>query len=532
MKAEKFKNIFAGLDRAHGEYRYSETKVNGKRDGQSYTKHEEPTLQMFANHLEGKNPSLGIMPTRDDATAIWGCIDIDEYPLDHKKILSKIRQYKLPLVMCASKSFGAHVFLFSKKPQPAYLFQQKLKEIASYIGYANTEIFPKQIKLASEKDAGSWLNLPYHGETRYAFLDNGEGASLDEFFDLYDKYVCDDISKIAIKVEQEVIKDGPPCLQILTTQGFPDKSRNNGLINIGIFYHKSDPDAWIQLMEQYNRDYMKPPLDAKEVTSIQKSILKEKADGTPKYNYRCTQPPIESVCNKPLCKTRKYGIGVTGNDHPVYSDFRALDSHPKIWFLNIDSDTIETDNWKMVKFHENLRDLVSEQFLRFIPRMKQNDWEPMLAVLFENITKISVPEDVSKVGEFKDYLIEFCVGRGESFTVDELDMEKPFTDYENKISFGEGDTSFTAYPTYFRLRDLSKWLENSKNFKQSRAWIVQRLKNLHAVDVKVYPNKTQARAWAIPSFPKPNRIKNTPNLKTIKPKDSDLLKEDDEEIPF
>ena len=71
-----------------------------------------------------------------------------------------------------------------------------------------------------------------------------------------------------------------------------------------------------------------------------------------------------------------------------------------------------------------------------------------------------------------------------------------------------------------------------QKFKQSRAWIVQRLKNLHAVDVKVYPNKTQARAWAIPSFPKPNRIKNTPNLKTIKPKDSDLLKEDDEEIPF
>ena len=129
--------------------------------------------------------------------------------------------------------------------------------------------------------------------------------------------------------------------------------------------------------------------------------------------------------------------------------------------------------------------------------------------------------------------MEFCVGRGESFSVDELDMEKPFTDYENKISFGEGITPFNAYPTYFRLRDLSKWLENSKNFKQSRAWIVQRLKNLHGVDVLVYPNKTQARAWAIPSFDRPNRIKNMPNLKTTKLTDKELLsREDDEEVPF
>ena len=128
MKVEKFKHIFSGLDRAHGEYRYSETKVNGKREGKMFTKHEKPTLQMYKDHVEGKMPALGIIPIRDDGTASWGCIDIDEYPLDHKKILSRIRELKLPLIMCSSKSFGAHLFLFSKQPQAASLFQQKLKE--------------------------------------------------------------------------------------------------------------------------------------------------------------------------------------------------------------------------------------------------------------------------------------------------------------------------------------------------------------------------------------------------------------------
>ena len=149
MKAEKFKEIFTGLDRAHGEYRYTDVKANGKKDGKMFTKHEAPTLQMYQNHLEGKEPALGIVPIRDDATASWGCIDVDEYPLDHKKILSKIREYDLPLIMCSSKSFGAHIFLFSKKPQSAAIFQQKLREIASYLGHAKAEIFPKQTQLAN-----------------------------------------------------------------------------------------------------------------------------------------------------------------------------------------------------------------------------------------------------------------------------------------------------------------------------------------------------------------------------------------------
>ena len=77
--------------------------------------------------------------------------------------------------------------------------------------------------------------------------------------------------------------------------------------------------------------------------------------------------------------------------------------------------------------------------------MKQNDWEDHLAILFESITAIEVPEDVSKVGEFKDYLMEFCVGRGESFDIDELDMEKPYTDpKESKTYLMKQETGMLA----------------------------------------------------------------------------------------
>jgi hypothetical protein len=520
MKVEKFKHIFSGLDRAHGEYRYSETKVNGKREGKMFTKHEAPTLQMYKDHLEGKMPALGIVPIRDDGTASWGCIDIDEYPLDHKKILSKIRELKLPLIMCSSKSFGAHLFLFSKKPQAANLFQQKLRECAAYLGYANSEVFPKQTQLANEKDTGSWLNLPYHGDTRYAFLDNGEGASLDDFFTLYDKFVCDDIATITIKIKQDTIKNGPPCLQFLTEKGYPEGTRNNGLFNIGIFYRKSNPDEWENLIEKYNLQYMDPPLNVSEVTTIQKQVRQNKADGSIKYTYRCNDQPILSVCQKPLCKTRKFGIGYSTEDHPKYSDLAVQSCVPPIWFMNVNDRRVEINQVGDLYNFNIFRNLASNQLKTYIPRMKINDWDGIVRVLFETINTIDVPEDVSKTGEFKDYLQEFCQVRGDSFTMDELGMGKAFT--ENGI-------------TYFRLADLSHWLDSSKNFKVPRPWIVQRLRDMDGKDVTVYPQKVQTRAWTIPEFKLPIKDVPLPPLKTEK-KDTDKVLGgediDNEEIPF
>ena len=146
-RIKKFKSIFYGLDRAYGQYKSDGQSVNGKAGGQAYILKKPVTDQLWIDHIEGKDPSLGIIPIRDNSTCLWGCIDIDTYPLDHKKIVRKIRELKLPLVMCRSKSGGAHVFLFVKEPVKAKIIRDKLIEWAGEIGYANCEIFPKQIEI-------------------------------------------------------------------------------------------------------------------------------------------------------------------------------------------------------------------------------------------------------------------------------------------------------------------------------------------------------------------------------------------------
>ena len=70
--------------------------------------------------------------------------------------------------------------------------RSKLKRMAASLGYSECEIFPKQEFILIERgDTGSFLNLPYHGgdkTTRYAFKENGESATVEEFIQMYDKY--------------------------------------------------------------------------------------------------------------------------------------------------------------------------------------------------------------------------------------------------------------------------------------------------------------------------------------------------------
>jgi hypothetical protein len=75
----------------------------------------------------------------------------------------------------------------------------------------------------------------------------------------------EDLDSIQVKTSEGVIKDGPPCLQQLCAQGFPQGTRNNGLFNIGVYLRKFDPDNWKTLLEEHNRSYMTPPLVAQEV---------------------------------------------------------------------------------------------------------------------------------------------------------------------------------------------------------------------------------------------------------------------------
>ena len=128
MSVENFKNIFQGLDRAHGVTYVDKKGADGEKiKGKSFVQREMVTDDHWLFHLQGKEPSLGIIPINDDNKCRWGCIDIDSYAgFDHQKLINKIKLLKLPLVVFRSKSGGAHVFLFITVPVEAKLMRDKL----------------------------------------------------------------------------------------------------------------------------------------------------------------------------------------------------------------------------------------------------------------------------------------------------------------------------------------------------------------------------------------------------------------------
>jgi hypothetical protein len=58
---------------------------------------------------------IGIVPIRDDATCVWGAIDIDLDKEPNLTVLAKqVHKLELPLIVCRSKSGGAHLYLFCR----------------------------------------------------------------------------------------------------------------------------------------------------------------------------------------------------------------------------------------------------------------------------------------------------------------------------------------------------------------------------------------------------------------------------------
>ena len=127
--------------------------------------------------------------------------------------------------------------------------QDKLREISAGLGYGGVEIFPKQREVLVDRgDLGSWLNMPYfEGENslRYAFDTKGEALSIDGFIEHIEKrsLSLEELLELEVPLLDDM-KDGPPCLQVLLKQGFPEGTRNNGLFNVGVYLKKAIPENW------------------------------------------------------------------------------------------------------------------------------------------------------------------------------------------------------------------------------------------------------------------------------------------------
>ena len=492
MSVQQFKAIFDGLQEAYGTFRIEKQAVNGsKAQGKAALVREPRTTLLWENHLLGKQ-GIGIIPINEHNECKWGCVDIDQYPLDHGLLIKKVRKLKLPLVICRSKSGGAHCFLFAKEWVEAKDMQKALHCLSAALGYGESEIFPKQVKLHLDRgDVGNFLNLPYFNAEeglRYAIKDDGTSATLDEFISLYIKYVQTPEQISALQVvktkKNDFMVDGPPCLQILCNNKISEGGRNNGLFNIGVYLRKAYPDSWESEILNYNVQYLSPPLPLTEVNTVAKQLQRKD------YVYKCTDAPINAHCNKELCRTRKFGVGAAVQGATI-ANLRKYNSTPPVWFMDVNGEPLELDTEGLMS-QQVFQKSCMEQ-LNFMPRsVNKQLWETRISTLLNEMKEnesaiIEVAQDASTAGQFYDFLEEFCRFKQQAQDKEEILLRRPWTDEEQN-------------QTYFRLRDFEAFLKKNKWFDYKSHKIAQRLRDINGESIVLKIKGRAVRVWKIPSF--------------------------------
>jgi hypothetical protein len=479
-------SIFAGDNTAYGVYRIPGDAVkDGKKlVGKAATLRRPVTVEVWDNHLFGKE-GVGIIPINSGSKVKWGAIDIDDYEVTPQRLNQKVRQLGLPLVVCRTKSGGVHLYCFLTEFTSALLMQTKLREFASALGFGTSEIFPKQTEILADRgDIGQWINMPYFNEvrtTRYALHPVTDKAlSLKEFIKLVNEKTISSAALADFKIEYcNELPGLPPCLDLLIKQGFPEGTRNNGMFNLGVYAIKAFPEAWEAKLEEYNNAYMEPPLTSTEVQGVAKSLKKKE------YEYTCKVEPIHSFCNIAKCRTCKYGVN-TGMGMPAMGTLTKLDTDPPLWFIDItDGGRLEltTDELQQpLKFQKKCM-----ESLNMMPIiMKRDAWQLIVQQLLDSCSVISVPKDSSTTGTFIDYLEEFCCGRVQAKTYEDILVGKPYTLGDHHL---------------FRLRDLMEFLERKKlDFKRNRVTMMLRdIKAEH--EFKIISGKG-TNMWKMPAFKK------------------------------
>jgi len=494
MSEEKFAAIFDGLQQAYGTYRVEKKQSNGKNTGKASIVREPRTPKLWQGHLSGKGNSIGVIPINEDNKCKWGCIDVDQYPLDHKLLIEKIRRMKLPLVVCRSKSGGAHCFLFAEDWVEARDMQKALQNISAALGYGDSEIFPKQVKLNLERgDVGNFLNLPYYdaeGGLRYAFLDDGTSADLEEFFALYEAHKQTPEQVIKLQVESTAdmadFDKGPPCLKILAKLKISEGGRNNGLFNVGVYLRKAYPDSWESEILRYNMEYFEPPLPLNEVNIVAKQVQRKD------YAYKCNDAPINAHCNKDLCRTMEFGSGAAASGVPI-ANLRKYNSTPPVWFLDVNGEPLELDTDALMN-QSAFQKACMEQLNLYPRTAKKEQWEARVGALLTEMKEnesaiVEVAQDASISGQFYDYLEEFCSYLQTAQDREEILLRKPYTDEE------EGKT-------YFRLKDFEAHLRKNKFFEYKSHKVAQRLRDINGDSTVLKIKGRSVRVWCIPSFEK------------------------------
>lgn len=430
----------------------------GKAQAKHWTEKRAAGEGEWDTHIKGGN-ILGLSPINSENKCHWGALDIDQYSETGvmESVCTKLCAVKLPSMVTFSKSRGIHVFVLFSCWIPASLVQEKMQNLAGYLGHAAGEVFPKQTSIRAEgggqQDYGNWISMPFWGGDKLrgiVTLVDREGrrttADLENFLShVKDIQITDqELRDFEIPIPDIKFPEGPPCLNLLFSERPEQGSRNILLANAAVYAKKAFPDSWEGQVMKYNAMFS-IPLSGREVDNITKSYARKE------YNYQCRIEPLKSHCSAKKCRACRFGIGhqtvLPGNQ-----SLSMINTEPPIWYMDI---TLKEGTVKRISLStEQLQNpfLFQKRCMEVLQEMpsvvKREDWEAMVSEMMAAVQVIQIPKEMTRGGQFMDVLEDFLDRAADEPVKEHLLSGQPVR--EN----GE---------ILFRLKDLNNYM-NAQRF--------------------------------------------------------------------
>lgn len=397
---QDFADLFAGNLRSYGQW--------DPGSGEMSTLKGEVPLDAYKAHLDGEM-GLGIVPVTDGGTCKFGAIDIDKHEspedIDFKTLADKIKEYRLPLVMCRTKRGGAHLYVFGVDFLPAKMVRRMLTSWRDMLKITHkTEIFPKQDSLVTssgEKSLGNWINLCYFDikdTKRYAFDEDGNRLSFELFVQLAQS------KRVTIEQLQQLAQrehlEAPPCIQKMIHMGVESGARNEAMYNVVVYLKRARPESFFDEAMALNRTMFDKPLGPSEAKKVIRSASRRD------YQYKCGEEPCKGLCDRKVCVTREYGISTdeakdldAQDALPQFTDLIEYQSDPPRWGLHVNGQLIANIPTAVLRDPAAMGNLIFEKIKINIPKISQDVWRRrVLDPLVPNLRVVEVPKEASASG--------------------------------------------------------------------------------------------------------------------------------------
>jgi hypothetical protein len=503
-------DLFQGYEKAYGTYEIKRVKENGKNEGRANTISAPITQNEWDAHIAGTGPGVGIIPLKADDTVSWGVIDIDVNTINHTELEKQCRAMEMPLVICRSKSGGAHCFVFLKEPAAASIVVSALSSFAASLGYGGAEIFPKQTTRYNESDIGNWLNMPYYNADRTSRFcyHNGQELELQEFCDFAESMMVTEADLADVKpksakgedLNSGMFEEGPPCLQLLQSMGgFPEGTRNDGMFNVAVYLRKRFPDDWSNKLQEYNLEMCDPPLPLQDINNTQKSVDRKS------YEYRCKLAPINAHCHRRLCMRRRYGVGETsdGGKRPEILDVKMVNSDPPLWYMTVNGKRIQLETEQFLN-QTAFNTAIAKAIQRNPTKMPPPRFDRFVDELMTGCEVEEVPIDLTPYGQFLILLEGYLLGVSKTTTKDDLrNSNHPFMP-------GDGTV-------WFKMAGLMKYLDTHGYRYKSMSHLGQMMRDAGATPSTSNIKGKSLNLWKMPvpaSYADEQETKDTPKFGT------------------